>query len=381
MDVKKINVGDSVSVHCEQYKQTMDAIIVAVRPEKKQAYVHFIKQDKRLDRWVTLAEITSDPHAILVSSEEKSLSRTQRKLFYDEEEIEKLEIQYQPFERAHQEVTRVRNIDRITIGPYTIQAWYYSPYPNPYGKLDHLYICDYCFKYFQNAEELRNHLAETREQCPPGTEIYRNGNLSIFEMKGWVHKLPCQCLCLLSKLFLDHKTLFYDVEGFLFYVVCECDEKGAHIAAYFSKEVNSQVGNVLSCITTLPPYQKKGYGNLCISLSYELARRSRTCGGPERPLSDLGKLAFASYWKDTLLELFRTRYQEMTSIDNIIILTSIQRSDVIETLKELGCVTKVKGEYELDLTSTTLQSAIENQQKAAPKRKIDPQYLRWLPEE
>ena len=36
----------------------------------------------------------------------------------------------------------------------------------------------------------------------------------------------CQSLCLLSKLFLDHKTLYYDVDPFLFYVLCERDAQG-----------------------------------------------------------------------------------------------------------------------------------------------------------
>ena len=36
----------------------------------------------------------------------------------------------------------------------------------------------------------------------------------------------CQSLCLLSKLFLDHKTLYYDVDPFLFYVLCEKDKDG-----------------------------------------------------------------------------------------------------------------------------------------------------------
>jgi len=37
-------------------------------------------------------------------------------------------------------------------------------------------------------------------------------------------------------MFLDHKTLSYDTEPFLFYVVCEFDEDGYHIIGYFSKE-------------------------------------------------------------------------------------------------------------------------------------------------
>ena len=48
-------------------------------------------------------------------------------------------------------------------------------------------------------------------------------------------KMYCQNLCYLAKLFLDHKTLYYDVDLFLFYVLCECDERGAHVVGYFSK--------------------------------------------------------------------------------------------------------------------------------------------------
>lgn len=41
----------------------------------------------------------------------------------------------------------------------------------------------------------------------------------------------CQNLCLLSKLFLDHKTLYYDVDPFLFYVLCEVDSDGYHMVS------------------------------------------------------------------------------------------------------------------------------------------------------
>lgn len=51
--------------------------------------------------------------------------------------------------------------------------------------------------------------------------------------------MSCVCrlqnLCLFSKLFLDHKTLYYDVDPFLFYVFCEVDQDGCHILGYFSK--------------------------------------------------------------------------------------------------------------------------------------------------
>ena len=42
-------------------------------------------------------------------------------------------------------------------------------------------------------------------------------------------------MCLLAKLFLDHKTLYYDVEPFLFYVMTTADSTGCHMIGYFSK--------------------------------------------------------------------------------------------------------------------------------------------------
>ena len=49
------------------------------------------------------------------------------------------------------------------------------------------------------------------------------------------HQVYCQNLCLLAKLFLDHKTLYYDVEPFLFYVMTTADSTGCHMIGYFSK--------------------------------------------------------------------------------------------------------------------------------------------------
>ena len=50
-----------------------------------------------------------------------------------------------------------------------------------------------------------------------------------------LHQVYCQNLCLLAKLFLDHKTLYYDVEPFLFYVMTTADSVGCHMVGYFSK--------------------------------------------------------------------------------------------------------------------------------------------------
>ena len=39
----------------------------------------------------------------------------------------------------------------------------------------------------------------------------------------------------MAKLFLENKTLYFDVEPFLFYVLTQWDSQGAHTLGYFSK--------------------------------------------------------------------------------------------------------------------------------------------------
>lgn len=102
---------------------------------------------------------------------------------------------------------------------------------------------------------------------PPGDEIYRDGAISIFEVDGRKNKIYCQNLCLLSKMFLDHKSLFYDVEPFLFYVMTELDDSGSRFVGYFSKEKRSPKDYNVSCIMTLPVRQRQGWGNLLIDFS------------------------------------------------------------------------------------------------------------------
>ena len=68
-------------------------------------------------------------------------------------------------------------------------------------------------------------------------------------------------------MFLDHKSLFYDVEPFLFYVMTEVDDAGARFVGYFSKEKRSPKDYNVSCIMTLPVRQRQGWGNLLIDFS------------------------------------------------------------------------------------------------------------------
>ena len=106
-------------------------------------------------------------------------------------------------------------------------------------------------------------------RCPPGDEIYRDDSVAMFEIDGRAQQVYCENLCLIAKLFLDHKTLHYDIDPFHFYVLCEFDKDGYHFVGYFSKEKQNQENN-LSCILVMPFCQRKGYGKFLIEFSYEL---------------------------------------------------------------------------------------------------------------
>lgn len=149
-------------------------------------------------------------------------------------------------------------------------------------------------------------------------------NTYFFQIDGNVNKIYCQNLCLLAKLFLDHKTLYYDVEPFLFYAVTKNDKYGCHLVGYFSKEKHcpAQRYNV-SCIMTLPQYQRQGFGRFLIEFSYLLSKVENIPGTPEKPLSDLGRVSYHSFWKSVVLEYLDSHREskelkigEITKVNN-----------------------------------------------------------------
>jgi histone acetyltransferase MYST2 len=207
-------------------------------------------------------------------------------------------------------------------------------YPEEYARLSRLYLCEFCLKYMNSKQMLARH----RDKCevkghPPGNEIYRNGVLQVWEVDGAKDKIYCQNLCLLAKLFLDHKTLYYDVEPFLFYVLTIADEFGAHFAGYFSKEKQSTLHYNLSCILVMPHCQRKGYGKFLIDFSYLLTREEKKTGTPEKPFSDLGRLTYHAYWKRVVLGFVATHVGDTCSIDAIMAETGLDPQDIVGTLE------------------------------------------------
>ncbi|KAG7341427.1 acyl-CoA N-acyltransferase [Nitzschia inconspicua] len=278
-------------------------------------------------------------------------------------------------EREHEETTKVKNIEKIFMGCYEVECWYYSPYPEPYEQAELLYVCEFCLKYMKKAMTFRKHKATCPCRHPPGREIYREYGLSVFEVDGKDHRVYCQNLCLLAKLFLDHKTLYYDVDPFYFYIITEVDDSGAHIVGYFSKEKVSAEEYNLACILTFPQFQKHGYGKFIISLSYELTKREKKTGSPEKPLSDLGKISYRSYWTYVLFHLLAKHDpKEDLTIRDISIQTGIKTEDIISTLQYLDMIKCWKGQHVIFVK----QDAIDKYMKQDKKfRLCKPECLDW----
>uniref|UniRef100_A0A665X989 histone acetyltransferase n=1 Tax=Echeneis naucrates TaxID=173247 RepID=A0A665X989_ECHNA len=267
----------------------------------------------------------------------------------------------------------------IEFGKYEIQTWYSSPYPPEYSRLQKLYLCEFCLKYMRSQNILQRHTKKCGWFHPPANEIYRKDDLSVFEVDGNVSKLFCQNLCLLAKLFLDHKTLYYDVEPFLFYILTKNDEKGCHLVGYFSKEKLCQQKYNVSCIMIMPQYQRQGFGRFLIDFSYLLTRQEGQAGSPEKPLSDLGRLSYLAYWKSVILEYLYKHPDKHISVKGISRATGMCPHDIADTLQQLGMIDRQDGRIVLIRRERLIQRHMERLRANPRQNEVDPDALHWTP--
>jgi histone acetyltransferase SAS3 len=277
-------------------------------------------------------------------------------------------------------------IECIEFGGWEIDTWYAAPYPEEYSRNRVLYICEFCLKYMNSDYVAWRHKLKCPAKHPPGDEIYRDGSVSVFEVDGRKNPVYCQNLCLLAKLFLGSKTLYYDVEPFLFYVLCEYDEFGYHFVGYFSKEKRASSQNNVSCILTLPIHQRKGYGNLLIDFSYLLTRMEKKSGSPEKPLSDMGLVSYRNYWRLVMCRYLLEHFSEDQSgkvglsIRQISDDTGLTPDDVISALEGLRCLVR-DPRTQLYAFRVDLQYCREYVAKWEAKGyvQLNPKALTWTP--
>lgn len=339
-------------------------------------YVHYIGYNRRMDEWVSLEQLDLATVQLEQVEEVDGPGGRKKKKIADEEHDE----EHADFDanalREHEEFTKVKNIERIELGRHIMDTWYFSPFPPEYKDCKILYFCEYSLHFFKRRSQMLRHIAKCRVKHPPGEEIYRSGNVCMFEVDGKKEKTYSQNLCFMAKLFLDHKTLYYDVDLFLFYILCEIDERGCHIVGYFSKEKCSEDGFNLACILTLPAYQRKGYGKFLISMSYELSKLEGKVGTPERPLSDLGRVSYHSYWTRILLNFLRD-HEGTISIKDLSEMAAMKTDDVIATLQQLNLIQYQKGQHVVCAAPHLVEMNLKK--AGGPGLVVDPAKIVWTP--
>lgn len=279
-----------------------------------------------------------------------------------------------------------RNIERVVLGDYEFDTWYgnaayFSPQDHSAlgvdqmvkGKprkrsvgdveqkvwLEKLFVCEYCFNYSAVHSDMLQH----RQCCRLNTEFPMIGKLLyrdlqspyiIKKTRGFKHQLFCQNLSLFSKLFLDDKSVYYNVDYFDFYVIYGYDPREDGVVdgplpkfkpmGFFSKEVLSWDNNNLACICVFPPFQRLHIGSLLIEFLFALAARTpgQARSGPEFPLSPYGKLTYLRYWSKKISFVVLSDFQSLKSLtlSDLADATGFRKEDILYTLEFMGVLTK-----------------------------------------
>lgn len=231
-------------------------------------------------------------------------------------------------------------IKKLYVDKKLLSPKYFSPFTN---LKETIFICQICFSHFTDKISLQRHKLKC-DGIFKGNLVYKKDKYKIYEVDGEFDTLMCRSLCLLAKCFLDHKTLYYDVEPFLFYLLYEKE----NFIGYFSREKYSNLYN-LSCIVVLPCYQGKGFGYFLIDFSYRLFQIFQRKGTPEKPLSEQGLAVYKKYWKFKVYEFLKLQ-NEFISIQTIAKSLAMTNSDVLMGLEMLEFIKKEGEDYKLVIT-------------------------------
>ena len=101
--------------------------------------------------------------------------------------------------------------------------------------------------------------------------------------------------------------------------------------------------NNVACILVFPPWQRRGLGQILIAASYELGKREGRFGGPERPLSILGRRGYIVFWCGEVARyVMKAPLKKPVTIKDISDETYILQEDVVAALKEMDVLEKRK---------------------------------------
>ena len=129
-------------------------------------YVHYEGFNRRLDEWVRRERIRpldedvgdgnqDNTESVLAPemNNDRKITRNQKRKHDEINHVQQTYAEMDPttaaLEKEHEKLTKVKYIDRVQIGRYEIDTWYFSPYPEEYGRQPKLWICQYCLKYMR----------------------------------------------------------------------------------------------------------------------------------------------------------------------------------------------------------------------------------------
>ena len=80
-----------------------------------------------------------------------------------------------------------------------------------------------------------------------------------------------------------------------------------------------------------------------MGVSYELSRRENRLGGPEKPLSELGRKGYIRFWEARIAKaILEQKPKKTLSVTEIAEMCWVLPEDVVGTLKEMGVLTASK---------------------------------------
>lgn len=273
-----------------------------------------------------------------------------------------------------------RNIESVVLGTFKFDTWYGNTayFSRGHGKLPDLginttaakkrsngsdnidsdgsfwlstlYVCEYCFKYSADEKNMSAHRLVCSLNTPYphiGRLVYRDliSKYVIKQVRGSRHQLFCQNLCLFAKLFLNDKSVYYNMDSYEFFVVYGMPDTKSELdqnmvpMGFFSHELGAwDNDNNLACICVFPPFQKRRLGTLLIDLLYEVPE---TCygqvepTGPEYPLLPFGRAAYLRYWARRIAHVLLCSLQRKTlfCLQDLSDLTGFRKQDILLTLE------------------------------------------------
>ena len=120
---------------------------------RKQRNPLFVAVNRRMDEWTTLDHVdlttvtTSEAELAAVVTESGGRTRNQKRKSDEMHEEEEHHAEFdQNALREHEEFTKVKNVERIELGRYEMETWYFSPLPQEYNmcKVHHICLALYC---------------------------------------------------------------------------------------------------------------------------------------------------------------------------------------------------------------------------------------------